>query len=94
MSRVEGKTVVQLEKHAGRPSGDSGTVVASAAIDASRPIRLRIRGRSDRYDFLYSERNEAWRTLAADQDGRILSTAVAKGFVGTMLGLYATTAAR
>jgi alpha-N-arabinofuranosidase len=94
VSRVEGKTVVQLEKHAGRPSGDSGTVVASAAIDASRPIRLRIRGRSDRYDFLYSERNEAWRTLAADQDGRILSTAVAKGFVGTMLGLYATTAAR
>ena len=94
MARVGGKTVVQLEEHAGKPSDDAGSIVASAAVDGSRPIRLRIRGRADRYDFLYAEDAHAWRTLAADQDGRILSTAVAKGFVGTMLGLYATSATR
>jgi xylan 1,4-beta-xylosidase len=92
VARRAGRTVVQLEKHAGTQTDASGASVASAPIDASQPIRLRIRGRADRYDFLYAEGGGAWKTLAADQDGRILSTAVAKGFVGTMLGLYATAA--
>ena len=61
---------------------------------ADRPIQLKIQGRADRYDFLYADGTGGWKTLAADQDGRILSTNVAKGFVGTMLGLYATTAGR
>ena len=94
VARAGGKTVVQLEKHAGTRLDDSSSIVASATVDAGQPIRLRIRGRADRYDFLYAEGDGAWRTLAADQDGRILSTAVAKGFVGTMLGLYATSATR
>jgi alpha-N-arabinofuranosidase len=94
VARVGGNIVVQLEKHAGKEPGDSSSIVASAPVDAGRPIRLRIRGRADRYDFLYAEGGGAWKTLAADQDGRILSTAVAKGFVGTMLGLYATAATR
>ncbi|MFL5620337.1 MAG: glycoside hydrolase family 43 protein [Gemmatimonadaceae bacterium] len=94
VARVAGRPVVQLEKHAGAQTRAADTIVASAPIEPSRPIRLRIRGRADRYDFLYAEGNGPWKTLAADQDGRILSTAVAKGFVGTMLGLYATTAAR
>jgi xylan 1,4-beta-xylosidase len=91
VARVAGKTMVQLEKRAGP---QAATVVASAPIEANGPIRLKVQGRADRYDFLYAEGNGAWKTLAADQDGRILSTAVAKGFVGTMLGLYATSAAR
>ena len=94
VARVAGRTVVQLEKHDGPQGGAAGTVVASAPIDANGPIRLKIQGRADRYDFLYADASGAWKTLAADQDGRILSTAVAKGFVGTMLGLYATSAAR
>ena len=32
----------------------------------------------------HAERPGAWKSLAADQDGRILSTAVAREFVGTM----------
>jgi xylan 1,4-beta-xylosidase len=92
VTRVGGRTLVQLERHAGRQPGSSSPVAASAAVDARQPIRLKIRGRADRYDFLYAEGSGAWKTLAADQDGRILSTAVAKGFVGTMLGLYATAA--
>jgi alpha-N-arabinofuranosidase len=94
VARAGGKTVVQLEKHAGSQRDGSSPVVASAAVDAGHAIRLRIRGRADRYDFLYAEGDAGWKTLAADQDGRILSTAVAKGFVGTMLGLYATAATR
>lgn len=49
VARVTGRTVVQLEKHAGTQTGAAGLIVSSAP-------------------------------------------AVAKGFVGTMLGLYATTA--
>jgi xylan 1,4-beta-xylosidase len=94
VARVAGRTVVQLEKHAGPQTGTAGVIVSSAPVDANRPIRLGIQGRGDRYDFLYAEGAAAWKTLAAGQDCRILSTAVAKGFVGTMLGLYATTAAR
>lgn len=96
VARVAGRTVVQLEKHAGSQTGPAGTIVASAPVETSadRPIQLKIQGRADRYDFLYADGTGGWKTLAADQDGRILSTNVAKGFVGTMLGLYATTAGR
>jgi len=94
VAREAGRTVVQLEKHAGPQTGAAGVIVSSAPVDASRPIRLQIQCRGDRYDFLYAEGASAWKTLAARQDGKILSTAVAKGFVGTMLGLYATTAVR
>jgi xylan 1,4-beta-xylosidase len=96
VTRVAGRTVVQLEKHAGPATPAGGTIVASAPVGASanRPVFLKIQARAGRYDFMYAENPGAWKVLAADQDGTILSTAVAKGFVGTMLGLYATGAGR
>ena len=33
-----------------------------------------------------------WRNLGGDQDGRLLSTRTAGGFVGAVFGLYAVTA--
>jgi alpha-N-arabinofuranosidase len=50
---------------------------------------LRITARGGRYDFSYAERADAWRVLARDVDGTILSTHVAGGFVGTVIGMYA-----
>ena len=95
VTREGGQTVVRLEKHAGPPTSRTGTIVASApiAVKPGAPIYLRIRANADRYDFLYAEQPDAWKTLAGDQDGTILSTTVAKGFVGTMLGLFAQSAA-
>ncbi len=96
VTREAGKTMVRLEKHAGPPTSRSGTVVASAPLTAppGAPIYLRIQANADKYDFLYAEQPDAWRTLAGDQDGAILSTTVAKGFVGTMFGLFASAAER
>jgi xylan 1,4-beta-xylosidase len=96
VARDAGQTVVRLEKHAGPPTSSSGTIVASApiSIKPGAPLYLRVRARADRYDFLFAEQPDQWQTLAGDQDGTILSTTVAKGFVGTMLGLFAQSAAR
>jgi alpha-N-arabinofuranosidase len=67
--------------------------MASVPIDLAptSPVYLRIRARDGRYDFLYAAQPNAWKTLVADADGTILSTKVAGGFVGTMIGMYAYT---
>ncbi|MDB4889636.1 MAG: xylB, partial [Gemmatimonadetes bacterium] len=39
--------------------------------------------------FSYARRPGEWTTLHDNADGTILSTKVASGFVGAMLGLYA-----
>jgi alpha-N-arabinofuranosidase len=66
-------------------------VIATAPLEvpADSTVYLRIRARGGRYDFSYASRPDAWVLLAGDADGTILSTRVAGGFVGTMLGLYA-----
>ncbi|MEP6991844.1 MAG: glycoside hydrolase family 43 protein [bacterium] len=94
VARVRGTDVVQLEKHAGAPTGPMGTVIASAPLAAARTgaVELRIQARGPRYDFSYAERPGVWTLLAGDVDGVILSTRFAGGFVGTMFGLYAVAA--
>jgi alpha-N-arabinofuranosidase len=91
VTRVKGETRVQLEQHAGRASGISGRVLASAPIHLAgeAPVYLRVDARGRSYDFFFGTAPDAWMLLAQDVDGSILSTQVAGGFVGTMLGLYA-----
>jgi len=86
-----GRPVVQLERRSGPRGQAATTVIASAPLDASpdSTLYLRIRARGGRYDFSYAYRPEAWVLLKGDADGTILSTRVAGGFVGTMLGMYA-----
>jgi alpha-N-arabinofuranosidase len=86
-----GKSVVRLERRAGNAPGTQIAVVAEAplAVTPGAPVYLRIAAREGRYDFSYGVRPNDWRPLAADQDGTILSTKVAGGFVGTMFGLFA-----
>jgi alpha-N-arabinofuranosidase len=43
----------------------------------------------DRYTFSFAVAPDSWTELARDVDGTVLSTKVAGGFVGAMLGLYA-----
>jgi beta-xylosidase/GH35 family endo-1,4-beta-xylanase len=96
VAREAGRTVVRLEKHAGSATPTGGALVASAPVNVSgnQAFYLKIQARADRYDFMYAERPGTWTMLASDQDGAILSTTVAKGFVGTMLGLFARAAPR
>jgi xylan 1,4-beta-xylosidase len=95
VARVEGKTMMRLEKHAGASTGANGVVVASAPLKLSPrdPVFLKIQARGGKYDFYYGTRDGEWKLLHGDADGTILSTKVAKGFVGTLFGMYAYSAA-
>lgn len=89
VARVQGRRVVRLE----RRSGDApASVIASAPQPdgGDAPVYLRIEARGDRYAFSYALRPGAWTVLEDDADGTVLSSKVAGGFVGTMLGMYAS----
>ena len=51
-------------------------------------IELRIAAEGRSYGFSYRLRGGNWFTLAEEVDGTILSTEVAKGFIGSYIGLY------
>jgi alpha-N-arabinofuranosidase len=86
----DGRVTVDVEQHRVIGGRDTTVVLASKAWALSRdPILLRIDARGDRYDFYYATRPGAWTPLATDADGTMLSTRIAGGFVGTMLGMYA-----
>jgi len=89
LTRRDGRTLVMLERRAGSRDPVDGVVVASAPVPADRPLDLRIIARGAKYDFAYALAPGRWTTLAADQDGTLLSTKHAGGFVGATFGLYA-----
>ena len=88
---ADGRSVIRLERHAGGTAGTPGDVVASAPLGLApgAPVYLRIDARGGSYDFYYAERPGEWKLLKGGQDGTILSTKVAGGFVGTYFGLFA-----
>ena len=90
----DGKTVVRLERRAGPKEDPDGAVLASApvALKPDAAIYLRIQARGGRYDFDYALHEGQWIPLRHDADGEILSTKVAGGFVGAMIGVYAVRA--
>ncbi len=67
-------------------------IVASTKIDLDNPISLQIKAEGDDYEFLYSVNGEDFINLGGIVSGDILSTDVAGGFTGCLLGLYATSA--
>jgi len=89
-----GRSVVQLRRRAGAAESASGAIIASAPLPAAagEPIRLRIQAEGPRYRFSYAASGGDWRALGGDQDGTILSTNIAGGFVGAVFGPYARTA--
>ncbi|WP_231733318.1 MULTISPECIES: glycoside hydrolase family 43 protein [unclassified Phenylobacterium] len=94
VGREGGAMVVALERRAGPKAPVNGEVVATAPVPAGQPVELKITARGGRYDFAYALAPGRWTTLAADQDGTILSTKTAGGFVGATFGLYAYSPAR
>jgi xylan 1,4-beta-xylosidase len=67
-------------------------VLASTPIDVKAPIRLKVQAEGDDYKFSYSVNGAEFVNLGGTVSGDILSTDVAGGFTGTLLGLYATSA--
>ena len=86
VGRHDGQRVVEVER---RFEGEA-TTVASAPLPASGPVRLRIEADGPDYAISFAAGAGPWQSLAADLDGSILSTQRAGGFVGTLIGLYAS----
>ena len=82
--RAEGNLQLFLERHA----GNDFRTVQTATVDAPERLRLLINGNGGRYSFFY-DAGDGWTLLHDNDDASILSTEVAGGFVGTVLGPYA-----
>ena len=74
-----------------RPAPPTTTLIASTKIDMSKPVRLQVSSSSqDEYSFNYSTDGTTSKNLGGPVSGNILSTNVAGGFTGALIGLYAT----
>jgi len=82
--RVDGMLQLFLERRA----GDDRRTVQAATVAAPDTLRLLIKGNGGRYSFFY-DAGDGWQLLHDNDDASILSTEVAGGFVGTVLGPYA-----
>ncbi|MFC4874370.1 glycoside hydrolase family 43 protein [Negadavirga shengliensis] len=67
-------------------------VLASTKIEIKGPVHLQVKARGDEYEFGYSTTGGDFVNLGGTVSGDILSTNVAGGFTGCLLGLYATSA--
>jgi alpha-N-arabinofuranosidase len=88
----DGRRVLRLKRRAGSGDSAGGKVIATAPLPSSGPVSLRIAARKAEYDFLYSTGSREWQTLRSGEDGTILSTKTAGGFVGAVFGLHAVAA--
>jgi alpha-N-arabinofuranosidase len=83
-THTQDSAIVFLERKAGT-DGESFTRVIRAS---TAPLRLRISAAGSNYSFYYDV-GQGWQALRENDDGSILSTEVAGGFVGTVLGPFA-----
>ena len=65
-------------------------IIASTTIDIKNPIKLQVKAAGDDYQFSYSTNGTDFMNLGGIVSGDILSTNVAGGFTGALIGLYAT----
>lgn len=87
LTRRGGKTVLTLIKH----WKEQQEILATAEVsDKKTPIRLRVSAEGEDFRFTYAEEGEEFQPIGPVVCGDFLSTTVAGGFVGNMIGLYAT----
>jgi xylan 1,4-beta-xylosidase len=84
----EDGTIIRLIK---RSHGQDETL-ATQALSSGR-CNLKVTAHEQNYSF-YFLMNDQWHALAENVDGRILSTPVAGGFVGTYIAMYASSNGR
>lgn len=74
-----------------RTERGASTILASTPIETGKPLLLQITANGDDYRFNYSMNGESYHNLGGTVSGDILSTDVAGGFTGNLIGLHATT---
>ena len=87
----DGKQVVALSARKNGQYPREGKVIASAPLPTSvtgKPVYLKLSIDAGTLNAAYAVRKNAWKPLGAKQDATFLSTKLAGGFVGTVIGLY------
>lgn len=72
-----------------KKGGQETLALGQMALKPRNVIKLRISGNAGRYAFFYDEDRGGWKPFKENDDGSILSTDVAGGFVGAVVGPYA-----
>ena len=72
-----------------RQAGGEEEQIAEQAVVSGR-LYLKIEAHGQEFQFFYATSLNDWQSLAKNVDGRILSTPVAGGFLGTYIALYAS----
>ncbi len=72
-----------------KKGGHATTTIAQMALKSRNTVRLRISGDGRDYSFFYDTDRAGWKPIKERDDGSILSTDVAGGFVGAVVGPYA-----
>ncbi len=65
-------------------------LIASEKISLSKPVKLQVIANKDEHSFNYSLDGKSYKNLGGPVSGDILSTDVAGGFTGSLIGLYST----
>ena len=79
-------TYILLEK---TENGQS-EIISSAKVEIKGTLRLQVKAEGDNYQFSYALNGVDFQNLGNPVSGDILSTNVAGGFTGALIGLYAT----
>ena len=73
-----------------RTEKGNSTTVASVKVEDTTPVKLQVKAEGNNYTFSYATDKDKFKKLGETVSGDILSTNVAGGFTGAMIGLYAT----
>ncbi|WP_294962022.1 glycoside hydrolase family 43 protein [uncultured Flavobacterium sp.] len=73
-----------------RTENGQSEIVSSAKIEIKGALRLQVKATGDNYQFSYALNGADFENLGNPVSGDILSTNVAGGFTGALVGLYAT----
>jgi beta-xylosidase len=65
-------------------------ILAQLPVTIKDEVYLKVEGKGKFYSFYYSLDSEKWIPVMESIDGKYLSTTMAGGFVGTILGMYAS----
>lgn len=72
-----------------KASGQEAETIATKVVGPGAELKLKIAGNDGSYSFAYDVDGEGWQWLRRNDDGTILSTDVAGGFVGAVVGPHA-----
>lgn len=73
-----------------RTERGKSSILASQEVNTKKPIQLKVEAAGDSYEFSYAAGTDTFTPLGGKVSGDILSTNVAGGFTGALIGLYAT----